>query len=108
MQYNNSGSFGGLSTTGSGNVVLATSPTVTGLTTDTLTATGTTTIGTGWVIAYGGAAVTASPSACTFSGTVTGPRYDAYLNGTINTLGGGSTFFPGKSSGVTATGGQYV
>ena len=41
------------------------------------------------------------------SGTVTGKRYDAYLNGIINTRGGGTEYIPGTIAGTTATGGQY-
>ena len=41
-------------------------------------------------------------------GTVTGTRYRASTNGTINTNGGGANFFPGNAAGSTATGGQYV
>lgn len=37
---------------------------------------------------------------------VTGPRYNASLNGVIVT-GGGASYFPGSSAGSTATGGQY-
>jgi hypothetical protein len=44
----------------------------------------------------------------TFSGAATGSRYDANLNGVINTFGGGATYLPGDSAGSTATGGQYV
>jgi len=45
----------------------------------------------------------------TFSGgTITGQRYNVYLNGVIQTGGGGATYFPGNSSGTTATGGQYA
>lgn len=47
-------------------------------------------------------------SAVTFSGSATGPRYIATLNGTINTSGSGANYFPGDSAGSTATGGQYV
>lgn len=44
----------------------------------------------------------------TFSGSATGPRYSATLNGVINTFGSGSTYFPGNSAGSTATGGIYA
>lgn len=44
----------------------------------------------------------------TFSGSATGVRYLAELNGVINTQGGGATFYPGGSAGSTATGGQYA
>ncbi|QUT07905.1 hypothetical protein KFK14_11250 [Sphingobium phenoxybenzoativorans] len=45
----------------------------------------------------------------TFSGTgAAGKRYEANLNGTINTNGGGATYLPGNASGSVATGGQYA
>jgi len=44
----------------------------------------------------------------TFSGSATGTRYDATLNGVIDTAGGGATYLPGNASGTTATGGQYA
>jgi hypothetical protein len=47
-------------------------------------------------------------AANTYSGSATGSRYSATLNGVINTNGGGATYFPGNSAGSTATGGQYA
>lgn len=41
------------------------------------------------------------------SGTVTGSKYAATLNGVINTQTGNVNFLPGSSAGSTATGGQY-
>lgn len=43
-----------------------------------------------------------------FTGSATGPRYSAFLNGVIFTGGAGVNFFPGNSAGSTATGGQYA
>ena len=43
-----------------------------------------------------------------FSGTPAGKRYDASLNGVINTFGAGGTFIPGTVAGTTSSGGQYV
>jgi len=40
----------------------------------------------------------------TVSGTVTGYRYVASLNGIISTNGGGASYFPGSVAGYTATG----
>jgi hypothetical protein len=40
-------------------------------------------------------------------GNVTGLKYQAYLNGVINTQGAGVNYFPGNSAGTTATGAQY-
>lgn len=42
-----------------------------------------------------------------FTGSATGVRYSAVLCGVIETAGGGASYFPGDSSGSTATGGQY-
>lgn len=47
-------------------------------------------------------------SSVTFSGTVTGKRYDAIENSVIKTYGGGASYFPGSVGGTTATGGQYT
>lgn len=44
----------------------------------------------------------------TFSGSATGKRYDVSGNGVVYTGGGGSTYYPGNTSGTTATGGQYI
>ena len=44
----------------------------------------------------------------TSSGSATGSRYNATLNGVINTNGGGASLFPGSTAGSTATGGQYA
>lgn len=41
-------------------------------------------------------------------GTVSGSRYAALLNGTINTQGAGTSYFPGSSAGTLTTGGQYA
>ncbi len=42
------------------------------------------------------------------SGSATGKRYTASLNGVIKTFGGGASYFPGDSAGSMATGGQYA
>lgn len=44
----------------------------------------------------------------TFSGSASGPRYFANLNGVIKTGGGGANFFPGNAAGSVNAGGQYV
>ncbi len=46
----------------------------------------------------------------TFSGSATGKRYTVELNSVLNSYGAGtaSTYFPGNSSGTTATGGQQT
>jgi hypothetical protein len=72
---------------------MTTSGTVTGAYTVDASAGGTIQIGSGY---------------CTFSGTWSGTRYVAVLNGTINTNGAGVNFFPGTVAGSTGTGGQYA
>ena len=42
-----------------------------------------------------------------FAGSVTGPRYDAHLNGVIFTNNKGVNYFPGSVAGSVSTGGQY-
>lgn len=51
------------------------------------------------------AAITAPGN--TFSGSATGKRYTASLNGVIRVDGAASTYFPGDSAGSTATQGLY-
>lgn len=72
----------------------------------TVTITGTPAFSTGYAVS--GASGSITNYGCTFSGSATGVRYAASLNGTINTLGSGATYFPGNSAGTTATGGQYA
>jgi hypothetical protein len=43
----------------------------------------------------------------TFSGSATGSRFNAELNGVITTAGAGVGYLPGDGAGTTATGGQY-
>lgn len=43
----------------------------------------------------------------TFSGSFTGQRYIATLNGVISTGTGNTSYFPGTVAGTTSTGGQY-
>jgi hypothetical protein len=45
----------------------------------------------------------------TTEGAISGSRYQAKLNGVIDTVtGGGASYFPGSADGTTATGGQYA
>jgi len=63
------------------------------------------------VISFGAAALSLpSGTHPTFvnPGNVTGKRYDVTLNGVVNTVGAGSTYFPCTIAGTTATGGQYI
>jgi hypothetical protein len=46
--------------------------------------------------------------AATYSGTATGTRYLATLNGVINTFGGGANYLPGNAVVAPSTGGQYA
>ncbi|MGB3718553.1 MAG: DUF2793 domain-containing protein [Hyphomicrobiaceae bacterium] len=43
-----------------------------------------------------------------WSGSASGPRYQATLNGVINVNGAGATYFPGDGAGTVANGGQYA
>lgn len=78
----------------------------------------------GYIQLLGVGTVTGSPSFTTFatsqnlgsiigsatasySGSATGTRYSCIMNGVINTLGAGASFFPGSVAGSTANGGQY-
>lgn len=72
----------------------------------TVTLTGTPAFSTGFVVASNLGSIYAGGT--TYSGSATGKRYDATLNATISSNGGGATFFPGNASGTTATGGQYA
>jgi hypothetical protein len=44
----------------------------------------------------------------TLTGSVTGQRYVASLNGVVTSNGGGASYFPGSTAGSTGTGGQYA
>lgn len=46
-------------------------------------------------------------AANTFSGSATGTRYLANMNGVIETAGAGASYLPGNAAGSIATGGQY-
>lgn len=72
----------------------------------TVTITGTPAFGTAFAFASNLGSIFAA--SVTFSGSATGSRYDAAGNGVIYTDGGGASYFPGSSSGSTATGGQYI
>ncbi len=47
-------------------------------------------------------------STTVMSGSATGQRYVATLNGIINSSGQGANYFPGSIAGTTSTGGQYA
>lgn len=44
----------------------------------------------------------------TYSGSATGKRYEADMNGSIQTFGAGATALPGNVAGTVARGGQYA
>ena len=44
----------------------------------------------------------------TFSGSATGTRFSATVNGLINTNSAGLTYLPGSVAGSSATQGQYI
>lgn len=44
----------------------------------------------------------------TFTGTVTGKRYNIIMNAACQTFGAGASYIPGSVAGTTATGGQYA
>lgn len=74
----------------------------------TATLTASITVGNAFIVAITTGSVRASGwSAVLGAFTVTGTRYNATLNGVIDTNGGGAGFFPGTVAGTTATGGQY-
>lgn len=54
--------------------------------------------GTGLVTSHG----------ITWSGSATGLRYQAVLNGVVNVNASGPDYFPGDSDGILASGGQYA
>jgi hypothetical protein len=61
--------------------------------------------GAGWAANQSGSV---GSSGCTFTGTVTGSRYNAIMNGNITTGSAGSaTYFPGTVAGTVANGGVY-
>lgn len=60
-----------------------------------------------FAVASNGGTIQAS-TAPSYTGSPTGVRYKALLNGVINSGGAGVNFFPGSTAGTTATGGQYA
>lgn len=74
----------------------------------TATLTGTPAYSSYFALATNGGGMRIPTGTVTFSGAATGTRYAATVNGTIDTSGGGATYFPGNAAGSTATGGQYV
>jgi len=58
--------------------------------------------------AYAQSAALITSHGMSWSGSATGPRYQAVLNGVINVNGSGASYFPGDSAGVLASGAQYA
>lgn len=58
--------------------------------------------------AINGGFTVADGSGAVFTGSPTGTRYNASLNGVIDTRGGGPNFIPGTSAGTVSEGGVYV
>lgn len=44
----------------------------------------------------------------TLTGSLTGKRYVVSTNAVVNTAGGGASYFPGDTTGIVSTGGQYA
>jgi hypothetical protein len=91
---------------GAGRHILAATGRVEYLTTNTVTLTGTPAF-TQFIYVSAGSGFIANGTT-TFSGSATGQRYYVDYNGVLATNGGGASYFPGNSSGATATGGQYA
>lgn len=73
----------------------------------TVTLVGTPSFSGAFALVLRNATILADQGALTFSGSATGKRYVVVLNGVLDSNGGGTTFFPGNSAGLVATGGQY-
>jgi len=67
-----------------------------------------TTFGNATAYAATGGAIQAASGSSIAAATVFATRYNANLNGVINTFGAGANFFPGNVAGVTSLGGQYA
>ena len=72
----------------------------------TITITGTPAFSTAFAYMHNGAIVYLNTN--TFSGSATGQRYNVSENSILTTNGGGASYLPGNSAGVTATGGLYI
>jgi hypothetical protein len=72
----------------------------------TATMSGTPAWGSGCVgVANGAAAIVYGK---TWTGSATGKRYEATLNGSIDAAGGGANFLPGSAAGTVSNGGVYA
>jgi hypothetical protein len=65
---------------------------------------GTSTVTNGTVMAQQGGSFAFDPSTVTFSGAVTGPRFNAVYGGSIGTNGSGLSYLPGSVAGGAPTG----
>ncbi|TWB19525.1 hypothetical protein FBZ99_101298 [Rhizobium sp. ERR 1071] len=75
--------------------------------TGTITFNGTPSFAQAVAYATMGGTITCQPTTA-MSGSATGARYTATLNGIINSSGQGANYFPGSVAGTTSTGGQYA
>ena len=73
-----------------------------------LTITSPVTMSSGFAVSNNGAQIQCGYGTITGAGSVTGPKYLAYANGVVNTLGGGASYLPGSSPGSVSSGGQYL
>lgn len=74
----------------------------------TITLTGALSFGAQFILVSSGGVYAFWNATWTVTGTATGKRYAASLNGVINTFGKGTSHFPGDVAGTTTTGGQYA
>lgn len=72
-----------------------------------LTTIGNRTFSAAWAYCLTNAVISTKYQSQSLGGTVTGKKYNAVLNGVINTGTADPTYFPGSVAGTTATGGQY-
>jgi hypothetical protein len=72
----------------------------------TLNVTGARNIAT-WLQVGSGGTIMGIYQAQNLGGGVTGKKYDASLNGVVNSIGSGANYFPGSIAGTLSTGGQY-
>ena len=73
----------------------------------TFAASGTPSFSVGFAESLNGGTISFYPTVTTFTGTSTGPRYYANMNGTVYTYGQSLTYLPGNASGTLVNGGQY-
>ncbi len=60
-----------------------------------------------WMDVFSGTSAAMIYNSISGAGNVTGQKFIASFNGTIQTFGGGNNYYPGTIAGTTNTGGQY-